>query len=268
MRAPSTAAARLSGEVVARRRSARLWSVPVAAVGRAEADRRLGAGEPEAVDELRLLVGPEEEVDRGVAAAEAASRSASRTEQPVSTTRRPGLARFRLARWPWRPMTFCSAASRMAQVLITTRSAVLHRRRFGAARGEQAAGHLLRIAVVHLAAQRPDEEARQRLVFRPELLEAGVVGRARHGAGRRADGPGARRTGDVEDGQGAVHRAGVGFLERLVQPDRDLRRDPERGVRLGVGFAVAMVVAAPRGNESQLSASGRSASTVSAQKPR
>ena len=39
------------------------------------------------------------------------------------TTRSPGFAARSWARWPIRPITFCSAASRMAQVLMTIRSA-------------------------------------------------------------------------------------------------------------------------------------------------
>ena len=49
--------------------------------------------------------------------------SSARTEQPVSTTRSAGLAAFRRLMAPMRPMTLCSAASRMAQLLMTTRSA-------------------------------------------------------------------------------------------------------------------------------------------------
>ncbi len=51
------------------------------------------------------------------------ARLDSRTEQPVITTRIPGLAVLSLPRCPCRPTTFASALSRMAQVLITTRSA-------------------------------------------------------------------------------------------------------------------------------------------------
>ncbi len=51
------------------------------------------------------------------------ARFDSRTEHPVITTRSAGFAAFSRARWPWRPITFASAASRMAQVLMTTRSA-------------------------------------------------------------------------------------------------------------------------------------------------
>ena len=72
-----------------------------------------------------------------------------------------------------RPMTFCSAVSRMEQVLMTMRSAVLERRRLGAAGGQQRARHLLRVGGVHLAAQRPDVEARQDAVLGGELGQRG-----------------------------------------------------------------------------------------------
>jgi hypothetical protein len=51
------------------------------------------------------------------------SRSRSRTAQPVKTTRIPGFEPLSARRTPWRPITFASAASRIAQVLMTTRSA-------------------------------------------------------------------------------------------------------------------------------------------------
>ena len=51
------------------------------------------------------------------------SKSISRTAQPVITTRRDGLTDFNRASSPCRPTTFASAASRMAHVLITMRSA-------------------------------------------------------------------------------------------------------------------------------------------------
>ena len=51
------------------------------------------------------------------------ARFDSRTEQPVITTRIPGLAALSRPRCPCRPITFASAFSRMAQVLMTTRSA-------------------------------------------------------------------------------------------------------------------------------------------------
>src|SRR5205814_331580 len=94
----------------------------------------------------------------------------------------------------------------------------LHRCGFSAAGPEQPAGHLLRIAAVHLAAQRPDEEARQRLVLGPELLEARVrryrgVARDRS---RRAAGRGRGR--DVEDGQYAVHGRAVDSSIARVRP--------------------------------------------------
>jgi hypothetical protein len=51
-------------------------------------------------------------------------RSRSRTAQPVRTTRIPAFEAFSARRTPCRPITFASAASRIAQVLMTTRSAV------------------------------------------------------------------------------------------------------------------------------------------------
>ena len=114
------------------------------------------------------------------------------------TTRRPGFAAFIRFRAPWRPMTFASAASRIAQVLMTTRSAASIAGASATAGGEQAPGHLLGVALVHLAAQRPDEERRQRAHLGPELVEA-LVGRVerRARAGRAGD-----RRREVEDGQG------------------------------------------------------------------
>ncbi len=86
-------------------------------------DRALGRGQPEPVDQLRLLVRPQEQVDRRIAAAQA-RRARPRGRSSRSARRAaPGCAALSRARWPWRPMTFCSAPSRMAQVLMTTRSA-------------------------------------------------------------------------------------------------------------------------------------------------
>ena len=88
-------------------------------------------------------------------------------------------------------MTFCSAPSRIAHVLITMRSAALEAHRLGAAGGQQPTGHLLGVAPVHLAAQRPDVERRQRGGVRPVLGQPIVVGPV----GRRAAGRRRRRAG-------------------------------------------------------------------------
>ena len=113
----------------------------------------------------------------------------------------------------------------------------VHRRRLGAARGEQAPGHLLGVALVHLAAQRPDEERRQRADLGAELREPLVGGRERVArAGRAGD-----RRGDVEDGQRssghAVAHGSAGVSARCAAArsavDQGLRHH-EPGVRLGV----------------------------------
>jgi hypothetical protein len=63
----------------------------------------------------------------------------------------------------------------------------LHRGRLGTARGEQAAGHLLGVAPVHLAAERPDVEAREGRRVGPVLGET-LVGRMRRLGWRRRRG--------------------------------------------------------------------------------
>ena len=121
---------------------------------------------------------------------------------------------------------------------MTTRSAASIERRLGAARGQQATGHLLGVAPVHLAAERPDPEARQRLVLGPEL---GPRARRRPRRPRRGP-PGAGPGGsDVEDGQLARRHAvrprhrGVPVAERRrgsrggdVVGDPRLARSPRR----------------------------------------
>ena len=105
-----------------------------------------------------------------------------RARGPSSRSARPacaGLAALSFASWPCRPMTFCSAPSRIAHVLMTTRSAAS---RLGASSQPAASrlpGHLLRIAPVHLAAERPDVEARQGPRLGQVLHEPLVVGRGR-----------------------------------------------------------------------------------------
>ena len=103
-------------------------------------------------------------------------------------------------------MTLASAASRIAQVLITMRSAASIVARLGAAGREQPPGHLLRVAAVHLAAEGPDVEARQGARFGAELGQSGVVGLG--GRARRAR----RRRRDLEHRQEASGRHGRAML--------------------------------------------------------
>ncbi len=167
-------------------------------------DGRLGRGQAEPVDELRLLVGTQEHVDRGVSPGEAAAvRFAHRATRHHDA--HPGVGGLE-------PPQVSLAADDLRLGGLPDRAGVdhdeiggLHRRRFRAARGQQAARHLLGIALVHLAAERPDEERGQRPDLGPELLEPLVGGRER---AARAAGAGDRGR-DVENGQGSAGHAGA-----------------------------------------------------------
>ena len=88
---------------------------------------------------------------------------------------------------------------------MTMRSAVVQDGRLLAAGGQQPPGHLLRVAPVHLAAQRPDVEARQR----PRRPAGTRPGGRRRAAGRRgARWRGRRDVEDVEHRQRRVGRSG------------------------------------------------------------
>ena len=218
--------------------------------------------EAEPVDELGLLVGAQEEVDRRDSAGARPARSGSRTEQPVSTTRSAGLAALSFASWPCRPMTFCSAASRIAQVLMTTRSAVSN----DGASAQPAASRRPAISSESL-----------RFIWQPSVqtwkrgraaasgrysLDPLVGDRDRPATGHRA------WRHDVQDGERASGRSvdhgwwiGLGgsvvSLREGLAPGRCADRigiggrHPESRVRLGVRLPVAMVVAAARGHESE-----------------
>jgi hypothetical protein len=96
----------------------------------------------------------------------------------------------------------------------------VHRTRLGATSREQAPGHLLRVALVHLAAQRPDEEPRQGRCVRAEFREALVVRRERIARARGRD----RRRDEVEHGQRAGRRAerhGSGMVRRRQRVPRE-----------------------------------------------
>ena len=174
------------------------------------ADRRLGGRQPEPIDELRLLVGAQEEVDRRVAAAQpgpvrlAHGAAGQHDAQP------------RVGRLE--PRELALPADHLLLGALADRAGVDHdevgrleRRRLLAAGGQQAAGHLLGVAPVHLAAERPDVEARQRA-----RLRAGTRRGARR-PGRRAArvarartlGPTRSRTGRARSGGGCVGHGAV-----------------------------------------------------------
>ncbi len=159
------------------------------------AHRRLRGGQPQAVHELRLLVGAQEQVDGGVPPGEAvAVRLAHRATGHHDA--QPGVGGLEPAQVPL-------ATDDLGLGRLTDGAGVddhqvgrLHRGRLGAAGGQQPPGHLLRVALVHLAAQRPDEERRQRARLGAELGQALVVGGERVARSRGRD---ARRH-ELEDG--------------------------------------------------------------------
>ena len=173
---------------------------------RAPVRRRPG---PSRRGQLGLFVGPQEEVDRGVSALRSAALSA-RTEQPVSTTRSAGLACLQ-------PRQVAHPADDLLLGRLADRAAVdddelgrLQAVRLGATGRQQRAGHLLGVGVVHLAAERPDVEARQDHVVGGELGErrGSQVQRRRRGA---LDG--AAAVSEVEHGQRRARSSG-GRLRR------------------------------------------------------
>ena len=146
-------------------------------------DRRLGGGQAEPVDELGLLVGPQEEVDRRVAAPQPG---------PVRLAHRAAgehHAHPRVGRLE--PGQLAHPADDLLLGALADRAGVdddevggLERVGLLAAGGQQPPGHLLRIAAVHLAAERPDVEARQGPGLGQVLGEAVVGGRSPAGAAR------------------------------------------------------------------------------------
>ena len=136
-------------------------------------DGSLRRCEPEAVHELRLLVRAEEHVDSGISARQ--SRSflfAHGTAGEDDTQRRVGRLEAPQIALPANDLLLGRLADRAGIDDDKVRGFEL--RRLVAPGGEQSPGHLLRIAPVHLAAQRPQEEARQCLGLGQVLLESSI----------------------------------------------------------------------------------------------
>ena len=141
----------------------------------AEPDRRLGRGETEPVDELRLLVGPEEEIDRRIAFPEAGPirlpDGAAGQDDPQRGV--GGLEAGEVA-LPADHLLLGGLADRAG--VDDDEVGVIESGRLLTTGAEQSPGHLLGVAPVHLAAERPDVEAGQRPRLRPILGDA-LVGR-------------------------------------------------------------------------------------------
>ena len=151
--------------------------------GRADrADRRLGGRQSQPVHELGLLVRAQEQVDGRVAAAEpVAMRLADRApgqHDPETGVRLLQACQVSLA------------ADDLLLRALADRAGVdddqvgrFHRGCLGTARREQPAGHLLGIAPVHLAAERPQVERGEGTLVGAVLREP-LVGDVRGGARR------------------------------------------------------------------------------------
>ncbi len=168
------------------------------------ADRCLGRREPQTIDELRLLVGSQEQVDGGVSTSQPGPvRFADRAAgQHDPHARFRGLESRELAH-PTDDLLLGALADRAS--VDDDEVGALERGRLLAAGGQQSPGHLLRIAPVHLAAQRPEVEPRQD----PRLGD--VFGQARvAGCGGSARGARRRRGDELEHRQRAGRDGMVG----------------------------------------------------------
>ena len=186
---------------------------------RRQPDRALGRGQPEPVDELGLLVGPEEEVDGRETAAEPIALGLA-DRAPGQHDPHAGVRGLQALQVPL-------PADHLLLRCLADRAGVdhdeigrVHRRRLGASRGKKTSGHLLRVAPVHLAAEGPDVERWE---------GPGSRGGTRRGG--RHPGPAARRgslgTGAARSrtgrarlvGSGQGHRPGM-VSGRLAFSDR------------------------------------------------
>src|SRR4029079_12325540 len=141
-------------------------------------DRALCRREPESIDQLRLLVRAQEEVDGREPPA-----------QPVTFGLADRTARHHDAQ-PWvRRLQSREVALPTDDLLLSAladRAGIdddevgsLERRCFLTPDGKQSTGHLLAVATVHLAAERPDVESRERCRFRSVLAQPIVEWRVR-----------------------------------------------------------------------------------------
>ncbi len=168
----------------------------------AEADGPLGRREAEPLHQLRLLVRAQEEVDGREPASEAdpvalshGAAGQGHAERGIRglEDREHALATDHLG------LGSLADGARVDDDQVGR----LHPGGLRTAGRQEPTGHLLRVALVHLAAQRPDPEARERLVLRAELGDARI---GRRGGGTRAARRGNRRD-EVEDGKLAGRHA-------------------------------------------------------------
>ncbi len=151
------------------------------------ADRGLRRGQPQPIDQLGLLVGSQEEVHRRVASPQpGAIRLAHRAAGQHDPHRGIGGLQLRQLAHPADDLLLGSLADRAR--VDDDEVGGLEARGLLASGGQQPTRHLLRIAPVHLAAERPEMEPRQGPRLGQVLGEARVVGRGRAARGVRRSG--------------------------------------------------------------------------------
>ena len=178
-----------------------------------QADRALDGRQAEPLHQLRLLVGAQEQVHRREPAPQTGPVALAHgtTGQDHAEGRVRGLERGERA-LPADDLRLGRLADRAR--VDDHEVGRLDPRGLGAARTQEPAGHLLRIASVHLATQRPDPEAREGLVLGPELGDAGICRR-----GRRTR-PAGRQPGrdEIQDGKLAGRHGAIPAPRAAMTP--------------------------------------------------
>ena len=205
-------------------------------------DRRLRRGQAQSVDQLNLLVGPQEEVDRGIAPAQPgpvrlAHRAAGQHHAQA------GVGRLEPGEMTLPPDDLLLGAFADGAGVDHDEVGRFEAGRLGASGGEQAPGHLLGVAPVHLAAEGPDVERRQRSRIGP------VFGQALVGGSVGAPSVATRRWGwhELEDRELAVHlRVGDPVWEVAgPSPSTAMIRSPTSGGTHSSAWASAYVPVSP-----------------------
>ncbi len=150
---------------------------------------RLRGGQPQAIDEFGLLVGAEEQVHgREPVLQPGAIALPDGTSRQHDAQR--GVLGLEALQMPLSPDDLLLGKLPDRAGVDDDEVRDVEGRRLRGTRREEPTGHLLRVAPVHLAAERPDHERGQGPRFRPELAQAAVLGlrgTARRGRGRRHD---------------------------------------------------------------------------------
>ena len=186
--------------------------------GADDTDRCLGRCKTKSIQQFRLLVWSEEQIDRRVSPFEAVPVPfANRAAGQNHTHRSVGILEALEVPLPSDDLLLGQLADGAG--VDHHEIGLVHRRRLNRASGQQSAGHLLRVAPVHLAAERPDVKPRQGARLRAKFAEAGVL--------RLVAAPsfGGRRRRDLEDRETAG-AAGWSFDHRLAA-------DPAMAARSG-----------------------------------